>query len=471
MILSTEELVQQINTLTQQLKEALAEIQILKAENQALKAEIKVLKEKLNTNSTNSSTPPSQDPFRKKRRKDPTGKPQGAQPGHRGHARQLVPLEQVQIVHDLRPGACPSCASAFFGDTPISTDIRQVVEVPESPPQVTQYNIHTCCCSRCGKHVKANIPEEAKYGFGPRLMGLVTSLSGEFRLSKRQVTALLGKIGIRICAGSVCKIHDRASSILQGPHEEIKQYTLQQKHLNADESSWKILSQKKWLWTGCGKDSVFFEIKASRSAQAFREVFGSFTGGLTTDRYSAYNSHKGPRQLCWAHADRDFEKIGSREGFDGFVGKALKDCKTTIFDLWHTFKSSQITREELIRKIEAGPMEDVRCLLKAGAVHEDCQNGTKATCLDFLDRFDMLWVFVYQEGIEPTNNTAERALRHGVIWRKLSYGSQSEAGAKFVERVMTVAATLKLRAQNTFEYFTSCFRAYIYGSQAPPIIV
>lgn len=457
-----EELFVQNQILSQQLKEAMAEIQ-------TLRTEIKELKEKLNTNSSNSSKPPSQDPFRASRKKKPTGRSQGAQKGHKGHSRQLIPIEQVQTLHDLKPDVCPNCQSNSFDPKAIRTEVRQVVELPEAPPDVTQYNIHTCRCSCCGKHVKADIPNEAQYGFGPRLMGLVTSLSGEFRLSKRQVTALMGKIGIRICSGSVCKIHARASQILKNPYEEIKTYTLQQTHLNADETSWKTLAKKRWIWVGSCENCVFFEIKASRSAQAFHEVFGSFKGGLTTDRYGAYNSHEGPRQFCWSHTDRDFEKIAGREGFDKWVGEQLLKCKVTVFSLWHSFKEGEITRSELISKIEAGPQEDLRTLLKAGAAHEDCRNKTKSTCSDFFHRFDKLWVFVYTENVEPTNNAAEQRLRHGVIWRKLTYGSQSEVGERFVERVMTVAMTLKLLSQNSFEYFTKCFKAFIKGGHSPPV--
>lgn len=457
-----EELFTQVEVLTRLLEEALAEIKILKTK-------IKELEEKINTNSSNSSKAPSQDPFRPRIPKKSTGRHQGAQKGHPGHSRTLVPIEQVQTLLDLRPQICPDCQSNHFDAEAVRTEIRQVVELPEMPPEVIQYNIHTCRCSACGKHVKADIPKEAQFGFGPRLMGLVTSLSGEFRLSKRQVTALMGKIGIRICSGSVCKIHARASAILKLPYDDIKKHTLEQAHLNADETSWRTLGARRWIWTGSGKDSVFFEIKTRRSSVAFHEVFGLFKGGLTTDRHGAYNSHEGSRQLCWSHADRDFEKIATRGGFDKLVGEQLLKCKSSVFDLWHSFKSCQICRDELIDQIEAGPKEDMRLWLKAGVVYEDSQPKTKATCGDFLNRFDMLWVFVYTEGVEPTNNAAERSLRFGVIWRKLSYGTQSERGERFVERVMTVAMTLKLRAKNSFEYFTECFKALIRGGQSPPV--
>lgn len=457
-----DQLAQQLAETTQQLKIALDEIRVLKAK-------ICELEEKLNTNSSNSSKPPSQDPFRNPRTKKKTGRKPGGQPGHIGHRRALYPLEQVQAVHELRPTECSNCHSIEFDTKVISTDVRQVVELPEAPPEVTQFNIHTCRCTRCGKHIKADIPPEAQYGFGPRMMGLVTSLTGEFRLSKRQVTALIGKIGIRICSGSVCKIHERASQILAGPYHEIKTYTLRKKHLNSDETSWITLAQRRWIWIAHADDSVFFKIKSSRSAQAFQEVFGGFKGSLTTDRYGAYNVHEGARQLCWSHADRDFEKIAERDGFDKLIGHQLLECKTTVFTLWHQFKDGIILRDELISRIEAGPKEDIRVLFKAGGIHEDCRNSTKATCMDFLKHFDDLWLFVYTDGVEPTNNRAERGLRHGVIWRKLSYGSKSEWGERFTERVMTVAMTLKLHAINTFEYFTRCFREFIQNKPPPPV--
>lgn len=448
--------------LTQRLEEAFAEIRLLKAE-------IKDLKEKLNTNSSNSSKPPSQDPFRKKKPQQPTGRTQGAQKGHYGHSRRLVPVELVQVVHDLRPNTCPNCQSKHFELPAISTEIRQVFEMPDISAEVSQFNIHTCRCISCGEHVKANIPNEAKYGFGPRLMGFITILSGEFRLSKRQVVALMGKIGVKICSGSVCKIHARASAILAEPYREIKTHTLNQEHLNADETSWQTLNEMRWIWVGCHSSSVFFEIKTRRTTSAFREVFANFKGGITTDRYGAYNQHEGSHQLCWSHADRYFEKISIRDGFDKIVGDQLLKCKSEVFDLWHRFKADQIKRSELIQYIENGPKKDLEIWLKAGFIHEDTLTKTKATCGNFLNRFKDMWLFVYKEGVEPTNNAAERSLRFGVIWRKLSYGTQSEVGERFVERVMTVVMTLKIQAQNSFNYFTDCFKAFIHGGPAPPI--
>jgi transposase len=439
------------------------------AEIEFLKKRVKELEDKLNTNSSNSSKPPSQDPFRASKKKTPTGKQQGGQKGHKGHSRQLISVDQVKQVYDLRPSLCPECLGDQFDPDVLATEVRQVVELPDLPPEVIQYNITTCKCSGCGKHVRADIPKEAKFGFGPRLMAFTTLLSGEFRLSKRNVVALVSKLGIRICSGSVCKIQARAAAILEAPFEEIKKDTLVKGELNADESPWKTLAEKKWIWIGASKDSVFFKIHPRRSSEAFREIFVGFNGTLTTDRFGAYNSHEGRKQVCLAHADRDFEKILSREGLDKWIGERLKGCLKEIFNLWHQFKNKEFDRRLLIQKFEEGLKDEMRMLLKIGAIGVGIGNKTHATCLDFYDRFENLWTFIYEERVEPTNNDAERGLRHAVIWRKLSFGTQSEIGERFVERIMTVALTLKMRAHNSFEYLTACFRSFIHGAQAPPL--
>jgi hypothetical protein len=161
---------------------------------------------------------------------------------------------------------------------------------------------------------------------------------------------------------------------------------------------------------------MFFAITKCRSTEAFKDALGEFKGGLTTDRYSVYNSHEGLQQLCWSHADRDFEKISGREGMDQWIGENILDCKKNIFDLWHQFKNGQIGREKLIEKIGKGPKENLRVLLKAGAAHPDCCNKTKATCADFFFRFDMLWLFIYQEGVEPTKDLASYYTSCGMLF-------------------------------------------------------
>ncbi len=224
----------QLEALCQQLSEKIS----------ALETENRNLREKLNTNSTNSSKPPSQDPFRKKNKKKTSGKKGGGQPGHPGHKRTLYPEEEVTTIITLKPIVCPACQFAQFGGAPISIECRQVLELPQIKPEVTQYNIYTCSCGHCGQHVRANVPVEAEKGFGPHLMGFLTMLSGQAGLTKRKICTLVAHLGIHVSLGALCKIHRLASVLLQESYEEIRQRVLQGVHINADETSWRTSNQR-----------------------------------------------------------------------------------------------------------------------------------------------------------------------------------------------------------------------------------
>lgn len=463
---SAEELFSQVQSLTHQLKEALLVID-------QLKQEIATLKDKLNTNSSNSSKPPSQDPNRKTRKAKPTGKKRGGQPGHQRNMRQLTPPEEVTKVFDIKPEACTSCGEKAFDEAPVRTEIRQVTELPEIKPDVYQYNIHTCRCGRCGKHVKANVPLEAVGAFGPRLMGFMAILSAEFHAPKRKVVNLLGYLNIRISLGTVCKTQALAGNILEGPCEKIRQFTLNEPRINGDETSWKIQGQRCWLWIATTPSSVFFKIDPSRSAEAFKRVYGdNFNKLLTTDRYASYNEHLGERQLCLGHIDRDFEKIEGRGNFDQTLGEYLKIEMDGVFQQWHSYKDGTISHAEMRKIIENQHVGSFKGLLKIGATASNVTSKTQNTCSNLLKDFANLWTFLRYEGVEPTNNLAERDVRHGVLWRKISFGNQSESGKIFVQRMLTVVITMKKQAQNALDYIVACFHAHKTGQEIPiPLLI
>ena len=232
----------------------------LKLENQSLKLEIQALREKLATNSKNSSKSPSQDPFRKTKKRKPSGKKPGGQPGHRGHKKAMLPVEQVFEVVDLKPEECPSCGHTSFNETPISIECRQTVELPVIQPEVTQYNIHTCRCGNCGKSCRPNIPKEAERGFGPRLMGFLTMLTGEAGVPKRKICSIAGHLGVKISLGALCNIHRLASNILEKSYGIIRKAVLAEGVVNADETSWRLKSKRCWLWIGATPQATFFGI-------------------------------------------------------------------------------------------------------------------------------------------------------------------------------------------------------------------
>jgi transposase len=291
--------------------------------------------------------------------------------------------------------------------------------LPEITPEIIQYNIYTCKCLGCWKHVRGDVPKEAERGFGPRLMGFVTMLTGEGHLTKRKICSITAHLGLKISLGALCNIHRLAGDLLQTPADAIQEFVLTQERLNADESGWRVLKKRCWIWIGATSKATFFKIDPSRSSQAYRRIFGSYSGALTTDRHGAYNEHVGPKQSCL-----------------------------------------QEKASEYVENIKAALIFTAR---------EAKNSKSAALAHDLLGRFSTLWTFLFIEGVEPTNNLAERGLRPAVIFRKLSGGNQSDWGARFTERLMTVVCTLKQNAMNTFTFLTEVFAAH-QKARSPPVL-
>lgn len=442
------------------------EVKSLKVENQALKVENQALKEKLSTNSKNSSKPPSQDPFRKTNKRKSSGKKPGGQPGHPGHKRVLIPAEKVSEVVNLMPESCPDCGYTDFDKTPISIECRQTVELPVIQAEVTQYNIHTSRCGKCGKHCRPSIPKEAERGFGPRLMGFLTMLTGEAGVTKRKICSIAEHLGIKISLGALCNIHRLASEILEKPYEIIREAVLAEDIVNADETSWRLRSKRCWLWIGATPKATFFGIDPSRSRQAYERIFGDFQNTLCSDRYSVYDAHAGKKQACLAHIDRDFNKMSERKGADGAFGRILCGELDHIFGFWKEFKKGTSSRKDLQEKTQIH-VENIKDALTIAASADEIQQKSAGLCRNLLKHFHTLWTFLYEEDVEPTNNRAERGLRPAVIWRKISGGNQSDWGLAFTERLLTISCTLKQQSVNIFEFLTRSFEARIRASPAP----
>jgi transposase len=300
-------------------------------------------------------------------------------------------------------------------------------------------------------------------------MGFMTMLGGEGPLSKRKICSITGYLGIKISLGGLSNIHKLAAELLKKPFEEIKEAVLSEKNVNGDETSWSLRGKRCWIWTGASPRATFFQIDPSRSQEAFKRVFGEFENTLTSDRYGAYNLYEGKKQACLAHILRDFTKMSERDGADGAIGRILLEQMKEIFGHWKKFKNLSATRTELQEAVK-NHIQNIRDALDVGASAEQIGGKSQALCCDLLNRLATLWTFLEQEGVEPTNNLAERGLRPCVIARKLSNGSQSEWGIKFSERIMTVVCTIKQRAGNVFEYLTQVFYARLEKGPAPPVL-
>ncbi len=236
-----------------------------------------------------------------------------------------------------------------------------------------------------------------------------------------------------------------------------------------DETSWHQGGKRAWLWVAVTSWVTVFLVRLSRGGQVARELLGEdFRGILVTDRYSAYNWYPVRwRQVCWSHLLRDFEAIRDREGPSAEIGQALLGQAHQMFEWWHRVREGTLARSTF-RSSMTPLRREVERLLEAGS---QCGVAkTEGTCREMLKRREALWTFVQVEGVEPTNNTAERSIRPGVQWRKGSFGTQSEDGSRFVEHMMTVVATLKQQKRNVLAYLIAAHEAALRGDTAPSLL-
>lgn len=440
-------------------------------------AEIADLKEKLNTNSSNSSKPPSTDFSKKPKKKikqhgagKNQGTKQGAQPGHQGKGRELLPAEAVDYTVVCLPKTTCDCGGKVQA-TADSFRRHQQFELPEIKPIVTEYHRVYGECSRCGlQHCGELPPGIPNTVLGPRAIASVGIFSCDYRLSRRMTRILLSDFfGLDVCLGTVSNAEKTVSAALKQPVEELHGHVKQQPVVNADETSHKQQGNKMWMWLVTTALVSVFIIRSTRCTKSAQTLLGAtFAGILCTDRYSAYNWVKTTcRQLCWAHLIRDIQKISERSGLAGKVGDDILGHICRMFRLWRLFKSGQISRRTLKRAMK--PIRNnIELLLALGAAcgHKKTEN----TCRNILKYKAALWVFVEMEGVEPTNNLSEQQLRAYVLWRKNSFGTQSERGNEFVERMMSTTATCKLQGRNRYDYITQAVAAYLKNEPVPSLL-
>lgn len=445
----------------------------LLASVEQLQQAVAQLREQVNKNSQNSSKPPSSDPPSVKR-KPPAPKGQrkrGGQPGHGGKGRRLQPPDQVSRFVVSRPTACGACGTLLMGEDPAPSR-HQVTELPRIEPEVVEYQVHCLRCLACGQETRGEWPSAMPTGcFGPRLQAVTGYLSGRFGVSRRDTQELLGTLfRVEIGLGSIPAQEQRLSQALAQPVQEAQTFVRRQPAVNVDETGWTQANQSCWLWVGSTPEVAVFLLRASRGRQGVTDLLGSdYVGIVGSDRLSAYNGFPDEqRQLCWSHLRRDFQALVDRGGHSTLIGRLLLDQVKLFFPLWHRVRDGTLTRQafqEAMRPIR----REVESLLQLGALLVE-HRQTQATCRNLLKRRSALWTFVDQEGVEPTNNAAEQALRRGVIWRKRSFGSQSQAGSRFVERILTVVISLRRQQRDVLDFLTDACQALVSGIAPPSLL-
>lgn len=438
---------------------------------QELEAELAALRERVNRNSRNSSKPPSSDgPDVASKPRQRAKRKRGGQPGHKGTTRKLVSIERVKDSYDIKAERCRQCGHALTGQD-AEPYRHQVTEIPPVVAEVVEYRLHALSCPECGTETCAELPPGVPPGvFGPRLQAMVSLLTGRYRLSKRDTAEVMDDFfQADISVGSICALERRASEAVSEPVEEARAYVKEQAVVHMDETGWREANQKAWLWVAATSLVTVFLIRCSRGGQVAREMLGeTFSGMLNSDRWSAYNwLPVFLRQLCWSHLLRDFQAFVERGGESQRIGAAILAQSGLMFTWWHRVRDGTMTRASFQAQMKP-VQQKVGELLRQGAA---CTHDkTAGTCRDILKREAALWSFVHIQGVEPTNNLGERQIRHGVLWRKMCFGTQSEAGSRFAERIMTVVATLKQQQRNVLDYLTEACDAANWGRPAPSLL-
>jgi transposase len=441
-----------------------------------MRAELRRLQGLVQRNASNSSLPPSANPpgAAAPVTKPKTGRRPGGQPGHPPHLKQLLPPERVQRIVRFVPKRCQQC-NAPLSDRPAANDPEptrhQVADLPPVRAEVIEYQGHARTCVCCGEVTWASIPEEIRqYSVGPGLTAAMSYFAGCHQVSKRGVEEIVATLyEVPVALGTVSNLEQEMSEALAAPHAAAVAAVQTARVKHVDETGWKKHGQKCWLWVAATASLAVFVLHARRGLTGLTTLLGETIAGIViSDRWSAYRglSVYG-RQLCWAHLRRDFQGLVDLGGKARFFGQELLDFTEDVFHWWWRVRDGTMTRSTMRTYIEE-QRPWLRDLLACGC---RCRCAkTAALCGQLLELEPALWTFVRHEGVEPTNNQAERVLRKGVLWRKKAFGCVSERGCRFVERILTVVQTLRQQDRSVWRYLREALHAHRSGLPAPNLI-
>ena len=461
------------------LRKRVEELEGVEEENERLRKRVQQLEHQLNQDSSNSHRPPSTDEPWADDDDDDTDevtldfgedRNQGAQPGHEGHHRELADADEVDKFVEVKPNKCDCCGQQLTGED-VAPWRHQVWDI-EVKRTLVEYRMHRLKCDGCDAKKRAELPKGVpNSSFGDCLASWVGYLSGRFDLSKRDLKQLVEEgFDIPISLGSVCGLERRAQHALAPAWREAVEQLDASDVVWVDETGWFESNERGWMWVAVGDDDTevtVFRIADSRSRRALRQlVSADFDGIVTSDRYGAYNGREPKnRQICWQHLVRDFRGLVARDGPGAEAAGQMLLMARLIFWRLDQIERGEYSRSKLHRRIEEAWRPAVNTILERGATPEDAP-GIFA---NLKQRQDGLWNFVYHDDVEPTNNRAERAVRPAVIKRKLSFGTQSSDGSRFIERMLTVCESLRRQGRAVLDFIADSIAAHRTGQASPAL--
>jgi transposase len=445
-------------------------------EQAEMKARIADLEAQIKTNSSNSSKPPSSDPPGQSppSSKPRSGKKPGGQTGHAGAFRERLPLERITHIVDYIPEVCGHCKASLVGQCgPHLPEMswHQVAELPPVLAEITEHRGHERTCACCGKATRAEIPQEIRaHCVGSNLAATLSYMGGCLHASKRAIQETCETLfGVPLSLGTISNLEADTSAALEAAHAEALEAVRTAPVKNVDETGWAKHGKLCWLWLAATANLAVFAIHATRGKAGFRNLLGRAVKGLVcSDRWSVYALVEvWKRQLCWAHLKRDFQKFKDLGGEARKTGHAgLRAVKKT-FEAWSEWKEKRIDRPELQERVVHVSMALYRALERG---RDGPDKKVRRFCKRLLKDYSALWLFADVDGVEPTNNHAERCLRPAVMWRKRSFGNHSEEGCRFTERLLTAVQTLKLQKRPVLEYLKRAVLNHRSGKLAPSLL-
>jgi transposase len=432
------------------------------------------LARKLQDKDLPSSSPRSQDSAAPLPVKKPSGRKPGGQPGHPPHLKQLLPPERVTQTVTLLPSRCEHCQAPLpveRGPEDPEPTRFQVAELPDLKAKVTEYQRHSRTCLCCGQVNQAPLPEGfSTQSIAPGLAALMAYLVGACGLSKRRVEEVIETVfEVPVSLGTVARLEQEMSAALEPAHQQALAAVQQAPIKHLDETGWKKAGHKRWLWVAATANVVVFLIHRLRNAAVVRLLIGpTLHGILCSDRWRAYEGVPVlQRQVCWAHLKRNWEKLRERGGAAQRLADACLGIKDKVFELWHLFRGGGLTRSEMDDHMAALALVLLE-ILQGGKRSRD--KRTVRFCDRVLAVYPALWTFVVVEGVEPTNNHAERVQRQAVLYRKNCFGCHSDSGCRFVERLLTVVQTLRLQHRPVLQYLKDSLIAHRTGQVVPSLV-
>lgn len=446
------------------------------------------LEEQGRRDSRTSSKPPSSDPpkTRQQRRAEARAKAKellrkegqrrkaGGQPGHPGAGRELKPEDQVEEIVDHYPQTCRGCGREFTADERRSGGRfgrHQVAELPTIRVMLVEHRTHRLHCAACRTKTTAELPAGiGSSAFGANLQAALVTLTARDRISRRGMIELAHDLfGVSLSTGTVDAICQRASDALAGPHAQLHDWVLDQGAVHVDETGWRTAGDARALWTLATPAAALFQIAKHCNREQFDALVGPYLGIVISDRWNGFE-HRDPerRQVCWSHIQRDFRRHSEGLAEQKTFGEQGLELTRRVFAAWRAYQREHHDRDRL--EAEIAPIQaELQRLLEHASPKSQRTRWHRRFANNLLKVWPALWTFVTVEGVEPTNNPAERALRGPVIHRKLSHGTTSSKGERFAERAQSAAATCRLQNRSLFAYLRELLVAHNRGDPFPAL--